>query len=294
MECLEKGVRDLLLESKSSEDQRNSLTGCGAKSSDEDAQQESEEEEKKVCRIALMLEVDHIISVFSFFDGYALSSLAYVCKDWSAIVRDPLVWRNCCAQVWKSVDELERLVQHRAYKLSWFLLFKRRNFPRWDGFYLVTHAYMQYGGDGFMSGRCRMPVQVKYFRYLRFHPDGSMVYALCSPSPIKLSVEKTMDVLEKKKLTHTGRYSFTSSHIEVAVNCGYIDNYFKFSMWETAEGFHDRLSMQIFKGRCARTQEIRIFPVPEQPFIFYSDRNIETIRKEGLLAPNGDIMAPDL
>ena len=157
-------------------------------------------------------------------------------------------------------------------------------------------------------------IEVTYYRYLHFHPNGRLYYALLNTPP---------SLFHPLPLTHPllrpAQYLYSSHghHLHMKVDAGHEWQYMKLAMRQTrgeerwggvlgqggkrvAEGGGwNRLRVVEFKGKGAKDVKFYHYPVPSTEFLFYTTSGITVFEDEEerermrLLLESNDDNRPD-
>jgi hypothetical protein len=99
----------------------------------------------KVCLIQLRLSADDLVHCFLFLEPYTVASqLSRVCKAWSAVSCDEIVWRAACDRLGWNADTqpaTARALEHTHHN-SYRAMFIDRPHLRFDGYYLLETRYV--------------------------------------------------------------------------------------------------------------------------------------------------------
>eukprot|EP00808_Paulinella_micropora_P024156 g61489.t1 len=140
-----------------------------------------------------LLHEDQLCHIWSFLDGFTVTRLARVHPSWNKMHTAPSLWHGFCSQYWsklRHVPIIGPLAQKkcRAYEGSWQGMFRLKPHVRYDGYYALETRYWQRGGLGF-NQRVEKVIEVVYYRYLQFLPNGVVWYALQNAMPPMLRLQ---------------------------------------------------------------------------------------------------------
>ncbi|XP_076034356.1 F-box only protein 9 isoform X1 [Oratosquilla oratoria] len=123
--------------------------------------------------------LEHILDwvVGSDLDMRSLEQTAAVCRGFYLVARSPDIWRRACARIWGI--HCGSLGQYQ----SWRDMFIRRPHPRFNGCYISRTTYFRSGESSFQDQNYQPWHMVRYFRYLRFLPDGIVLMLTTSEEP---------------------------------------------------------------------------------------------------------------
>jgi F-box protein 9 len=214
-----------------------------------------------VALVNAVLKPDHLMHVASFLDGFTLGRVLCVCKAWRELFSDDAVWREACAQLWDDVWG-ERLQNRVArYGGSWKRTFVEYPHVRFDGLYCLEHSYFRSSDDR------RTMIKVSYFRFLRFFPNGKVLYALL---PTEDRVEEHFGPRSRCADVRKGMYKLYSGGMHFLVDMGYVSLYMKLAFANSIRGPHYRLDVEEFTGVYPRTRETVKYRIPDAPFYFFA------------------------
>lgn len=188
-----------------------------------------------------MLGFDHLISIFSNFDGFFSRRLALVCKEWHRASLDPMCWQAWCAQVWWRGGLQNQLRQFD----SWQAMYINRPHVRFDRLYMLERSWFQHG-----TGSDIAPVgtvmKAGWFRYLRFRPQGKVLYILVA-NPIR-------NLKEHHKGCKVGQYFYQRGMVNINIDMEYMDGFMQaeFVPGSRSGLLHDALKVtaytSVYKG----------------------------------------------
>jgi len=202
-----------------------------------------------------MLTADHFASLFANFDGHTVGNFSIVCKRWNDFVKDPMVWRFICLNIWKD----ERL---QYFTGDWKMLYMSNPHIRYDGCYVLETTSTRPGGYTDLGSRPTRMVNVSYYRYLHFLPGRKVVYGLLNALP-EFPLRRPLP-LTYKGLT-VGDFSLAEPGITIRFRTHQTQT-MSLSFWQTKAYLHDRLIVEEFHGYEA--DEDRQFLNPTNYFHF--------------------------
>ncbi|KAL6051455.1 HIVEP zinc finger 3b [Balamuthia mandrillaris] len=165
-----------------------------------------------------------LLVIFRFLDPSSLEKAALACKHWLIVSREPVLWRSFCLSLWK---RCKREIWDQ-YGSSWRSMWLTRPRIRFDGLFVSRNQYVRPGATEFTY--CQPVHLVKYFRYFRFFPDGTVYYTMSldgprkalkwfhPPAPSSSSLHhqhphhqphhhQPSDIQPQQRLVHTGKWS---------------------------------------------------------------------------------------
>lgn len=134
---------------------------------------------------------DLILQIFRYVVGKeldlaSLESLGLVCRGFHILSRDPSLWRSICYTTW-SEEELNEIVEdERVLDIDWRHLYLTKPRVNCDGVYISRTRYIRQGDVGFQDITYRPFHVVRYYRYLRFFPDGRVLVLTTNEDPDKI------------------------------------------------------------------------------------------------------------
>ena len=109
-------------------------------------------------------------------DVKSLGQLALVCKWFYICARDVEIWKNICLRVWGINCDIA------LYNNSWRQMYLERPHVKLNGVYISTNTYVRIGEPA--VGHHYNPVSiVKYYKYLRFFSDGTVLVYTSAEDP---------------------------------------------------------------------------------------------------------------
>eukprot|EP00299_Pterocystis_sp_00344_P011591 c5433_g1_i2.p1 GENE.c5433_g1_i2~~c5433_g1_i2.p1 ORF type:complete len:319 (-),score=51.95 c5433_g1_i2:16-972(-) len=158
------------------------------------------------------LSPDLIRSIFSHLDAPSLDLAGRVCVCWHILSRDAHLWQRLCEDIWgREVTKSE--VQYHG--MSYRTMYLRKPHLHFDGLYMNKTSYIRCGLRDWTQ--THDPTFIcKYFRYLRFFPDGTVHALLTNLEPRTLisMVKQDISGMEEVRL---GRYSLDNEFVRVQV-----------------------------------------------------------------------------
>jgi len=119
------------------------------------------------------------LSIFAFLDVKSLEHCSIVCRFWYILARDEGLpqFQLLCLHTWAGITT--KIFE--SYQCDWRTMYLHRPRLRDDGIYISRNYYLR---PGQTEGSYYQPVhEVVYYRYLRFFPHGTVIYALSSDAP---------------------------------------------------------------------------------------------------------------
>ena len=264
------------------------------------------------CKMSLIFRDDIFSTVFSFIDGHSAALLCCVCQSFNSLLQDPIVWQHCAAHYWGDPAHSASLLGR--YSGSWKQMVIDRPHARLDGIYVLETKYWKPGGERFGEKQQRI-IEVTYYRYLHFHPQGRLYYALLNTPP---SLFHPLPTSHPQLKPAQFLYSSHGHHIYLKVDVGHELQYMKLQMRQTrgeerwggilgqagsrkvAEGgAWNRLRVVEFKGKGEKERDFFYYPSPATEFLFYMTSGIQTFEDDEekermrLLLESNDDYRPD-
>mmetsp|Transcript_20682 Transcript_20682/g.39305 ORF Transcript_20682/g.39305 Transcript_20682/m.39305 type:complete len:311 (+) Transcript_20682:229-1161(+) len=133
--------------------------------------------------IQKILPEEMLLEVFFRMPPQDVARAAGCCRQWRGIARSESIWRACCLVAWKRDGrKFNKEMVLEKYCGCWYDMWMYRPRLRFDGIYVSRNTYVKPGSAGWHNSK---PVHlVVYYRYLYFHPEGTMAYKT-SPHPLK-------------------------------------------------------------------------------------------------------------
>ncbi|GMH33818.1 hypothetical protein BSKO_01652 [Bryopsis sp. KO-2023] len=127
-----------------------------------------------------------MLAIFVRLDPHAVGRASCVCRQWRILGDNPAIWQRACSNAFRHSTYSQNmelvLTNHRG---SWKKMFLERPHLRFDGLFISRNTYLR---TGIAEWRVKNPVHmVAYFRYLRFYPDGRVLYRTSPEKPTKVS-----------------------------------------------------------------------------------------------------------
>lgn len=152
-----------------------------------------------------------ILHIFSFLEAVALDTASGVCASWHVLAREASLWRKLCEEVW-GADCIEYLPD---FGNSWRELFLHKPHLHFDGLYVNKSSSIRPGLREW--GDLYDPIRViKYFRYIRFYPDGTAITMLSNTEP-RTVLAHTKREIQNEERAKKGSYVFDDGKIEIVV-----------------------------------------------------------------------------
>lgn len=146
-----------------------------------------EETEDTLSLIQRLLSDDIMVHVIRMVPAHSMARAACVCKSWHRVTERPALWEKACRDVFPSVNgeeeaEEETAILEKQFSGCWRTMYLNRPHLRFDGMYISRNTYLRVGEQGF---RVKNPVHlVLYFRFMRFFPNGTLIYRTSPQFPI--------------------------------------------------------------------------------------------------------------
>merc|ERR1712137_467467 len=126
-------------------------------------------------------------NILKFLDPFQVERNSAVCRYWFLLCREADLWKSICLDIWTGQEELLSTQVQKKLQGNWRRLFLDKPRPRLDGVYISQNSYIR---SGQTEGVYDQPVfKVRYWRYLRFFEDGS-VLSICTPTEPKKVVPR--------------------------------------------------------------------------------------------------------
>jgi len=153
-----------------------------------------------------------LLKIFSLLDPVSLDTCGRVCVCMHMLSREGHLWKRLCEQLWGlEVADVERA----KFGMSWRLLFISTPHLHFDGLYTSRGSYIRRGACEWGGGYD--PVLVcRFFRYMRFFPDGS-VQSVTSTTEPNVFVPRHKRALNQATSCRVGRYKLQDSCLTVVV-----------------------------------------------------------------------------
>ena len=244
------------------------------------------------CKMSLIFRDDIFSTVFSFIDGHSAALLCCVCQSFNSLLQDPIVWQHCAAHYWGDPAHSATLLGR--YSNTWKQMVINRPHARLDGIYVLETKYWKPGGERF-GEKIQRIIEVTYYRYLHFHPQGRLYYALLNTPP---SLFHPLPTSHPHLRAAQYLYSSHGHHVHVKVDVGHEVQYMKLQMRQTrgeerwggvlmqggkkiAEGgAWNRLRVVEFKGKGEKERQFYYYQPPSTEFLFYMTSGIQTFEDE--------------
>eukprot|EP00882_Tetradesmus_deserticola_P006606 GHRQ01006956.1.p1 GENE.GHRQ01006956.1~~GHRQ01006956.1.p1 ORF type:complete len:322 (+),score=145.94 GHRQ01006956.1:228-1193(+) len=115
--------------------------------------------------------------ILSHLGPYNLGQAACVCRHWRLLTDHQQHWQAACEQAYGSCHKDVSCCQQalrKSFRGSWRRFFLEQPHLRFDGLYVSRNTYIRQGVSEWR--RERSCFLVTYYRYFRFHPDGTLLY----------------------------------------------------------------------------------------------------------------------
>eukprot|EP01026_Neomeris_dumetosa_P028858 TRINITY_DN2337_c0_g1_i5.p1 TRINITY_DN2337_c0_g1~~TRINITY_DN2337_c0_g1_i5.p1 ORF type:complete len:305 (+),score=30.97 TRINITY_DN2337_c0_g1_i5:162-1076(+) len=181
---------------------------------------------------------------------YALATLQCVSRYLRTAASQPELWQRACQDAFGEPTDTEKMRKHlvKYYGGSWKRMFMERPHVRFEGIYVARNTYIRRGQIEF---HVRNPVHlVVYYRYIRFFPDGRLLYRTSPFPPNKMA--QTMLRYPKTHIKNhdtlmAGRYRLTGSKLQVAALYSHSDRSelrMKLRLRSTMLGANNRIDIE--------------------------------------------------
>ncbi|KAF6259857.1 hypothetical protein COO60DRAFT_1622002 [Scenedesmus sp. NREL 46B-D3] len=134
-------------------------------------------DEEILAPIQRLLTDELMTIIFSHLGPYTLGQTACVCRHWRYLTDHQQHWQAACEQAYgpchKDVSCCQQAVR-KSFRGSWRRFFLEQPHLRFDGLYVSRNTYIRQGVSEWR--RERTCFLVTYYRYFRFHPDGTLLY----------------------------------------------------------------------------------------------------------------------
>jgi len=115
--------------------------------------------------------------VSSDLDVRSLDVLSNTCRGFYCLCRDEKIWEMACEKVWSDVNESANGFS------SYREMFLKRSRVRFDGCYTCKVTYIRAGEQSFQDQSYRPWHFVEYYRFIRFLPNGEILFLTTSDDP---------------------------------------------------------------------------------------------------------------
>ncbi|KAK9167522.1 hypothetical protein Scep_002713 [Stephania cephalantha] len=155
-----------------------------------------------------------LFEVFARMNPYTLGRAACVCRKWRYTIRNPVFWRSACLKAWQLSGAIANYkILESKYDCSWRKMWLSRPRVRTDGLYVSRNTYIR---AGVAEWKVTNPVHlVCYFRYMRFFPNGKLLYK--NSSQKLKDVARFMNFRATKDLVYRGHYTLSDDQVEAAI-----------------------------------------------------------------------------
>lgn len=132
-----------------------------------------------------------VVLIFRYVIGQeldlaSLETVGLVCRGFFIISRDPILWRSICHRAWGGQMNWSSLDDTTGSSLDWRSIFLEKPRINYDGVYISRTRYIRQGDVGFQDLTYRPFHVVRYYRYLRFFPDGRVLILTTNEEPDKI------------------------------------------------------------------------------------------------------------
>ncbi|CAL4106033.1 unnamed protein product, partial [Meganyctiphanes norvegica] len=144
----------------------------------------------------------------SDLDLQTLEQVGSVCRGFYMIARNPELWHRACLRVWGI-----KCGPVGTYG-SWRNMFVERPHPRYNGCYISCTTYFRVGESNFRDQNYQPWHVVRYYRYIRFFPEGKVFMLTCSDDP-KISIGHLKNKEIKNPQVLQGNYRIHGSNVSL-------------------------------------------------------------------------------
>ncbi|XP_064393152.1 F-box only protein 9-like isoform X2 [Halichondria panicea] len=142
-------------------------------------------------------------------DMRSLEIVSMTCRALYCLAREPHLWRMACRRVWRDVSSAS------SYGDSWRRMFILKPHLQFNGVYISKNSYVRQG-ERSLDTFYRPYHTVVYYRFLRFLPDGSVMYQNTPENPM-VSVSRLCHKHSRDESVLLGEYTHTGSKVVVEV-----------------------------------------------------------------------------
>jgi len=144
----------------------------------------------------------------SDLDLQALEQIGIVCRGFYMVARNPELWHRACLRVWGI-----KCGPVGTYG-SWRNMFIERPHPLYNGLYISCTTYFRVGENNFQDQNYQPWHVVRYYRYIRFFPEGK-VYMLTGSEDPQVSIGFLRNKEVRNQQVLQGNYRIHGSNISV-------------------------------------------------------------------------------
>mmetsp|Transcript_34007 Transcript_34007/g.47377 ORF Transcript_34007/g.47377 Transcript_34007/m.47377 type:complete len:260 (+) Transcript_34007:48-827(+) len=201
------------------------------------------------------------VEIFKYLPAFDVHKrVKIVSKTWFQRAKDDYLWMHLCEPYWPKIVLNRTLI--RKYK-SWTSMFLRKPHVNFDGIYVYEKAYWKTAilTDKFTLER--KAVKCAYYRYLRFFPNGRVLYALVNLEPRRMISQ----IYSGSSKVHDGMYKVRKGIVLVRAHLGYMKMSMKLKIYNRKGGF-GRMRIESLEGTDPKNGEKTSFPVDNEPFLF--------------------------
>lgn len=160
---------------------------------------DNQEDNFQLCRPALKtkggsmhisdLPQELILNIYRYVIGAeldlaSLENLGLVCRGFFILSRDQGLWRSICHRAYGY--EARGLYKELNDSVDWRKVFLEKPRVNYDGVYISRTRYIRQGDVGFQDITYRPFHVIRYYRYLRFFPDGRVLILTTNEEPDKI------------------------------------------------------------------------------------------------------------
>eukprot|EP00898_Chlorokybus_atmophyticus_P004879 jgi/Chlat1/5392/Chrsp35S05305 len=216
-------------------------TRLRARSGDEDGNEHGKGDEALINR---MLPGELLLEVLLHCSAVTIANASVVCKRWRYAAQHPMMWRAACMSAWGGFEGEQACVRacRRFYGGSWRRMFMEKPRLRTDGVYASRNTYIKVGA---CEWAVHNPVHlVCYFRYLRFKPDGMLLYRTTAEK-VAVAARQMGAKDEHDPNLLKGRYNISGCSVDIAVSYpgGRAALAMRLSLRSTVRGGNNRLDV---------------------------------------------------
>ncbi|XP_077285056.1 F-box only protein 9 [Arctopsyche grandis] len=145
-------------------------------------------------------------------DMVSLERFASVCRGFYVLARDSEIWRLACVKTWGI--NCGTLESNKCK--TWRQMYVERPRLRINGCYISVTTYMRPGENSFQDQFYRPWHFIKYFRYLRFFPDGIVLMMTTPDEPI-MCLDRLIQRYSLTQGVLSGHYRLNGDKVVIVV-----------------------------------------------------------------------------
>lgn len=160
---------------------------------------------------ALPLEVMRLVLLWvvsTHLDMRSLEQFSMVCRGFYCLARESGVWRLACQKLWSHCNLTS------FYNNSWRQMYINTPHLYFHGVYISKISYVR-RGERSLDGYYKPYHTVVYYRYLRFFPDGVVMYQTSPDDPV--NVVSKLCHKHSSEAVLLGEYSMDGSKLTIDV-----------------------------------------------------------------------------